>query len=59
MRLPTVTLPNEAKWIYPELDGKKTGWAQLPPTEVISIVALVQYLTEQLDACYAAPKTRP
>ena len=61
MKLPTVMLPDDRKWIYPQLDGKPTGWAQIPPSEVISIVGLVQYLTEQLNACYPAQnaKTRP
>lgn len=53
MRPPTTVLPDDRKWIYPEIDGRRTGWANLPPSEILAIVHMVEYLTEQLAACNA------
>jgi hypothetical protein len=53
------SLPDERNWLFPEIDGKPTGWANLPPTEVVAIVSMVQYLTEQLAACHALQHSNP
>lgn len=53
MKPPTFTLPDDKNWLFPQIDGKPTGWANLPPAEVVAIVVMVQYLSEQLNACHA------
>lgn len=53
MKPPKEALPDERNWVFPQIDGQPTGWANIPPEEVLATFHLITYLTEQLAACNA------